>query len=1194
MTSRSMNHSRIVLASVLAIFAGIAAIGAEAPKPVAVFDVADHGGDGYPFQAVSFPFDAEEGRLAPDGFVMVGPRGPVPCQLTDVELWPKSPTVKSARAWVATDLRRFERKRFELLPADTPTAIASAAAGDVRVREANGVVEMTTPKCGFRFPVGHAAFDPPARSADVPGPVKAYRLADGIWAGGSSLYGEKRIVRYDAEVTSRGPIVGAMRFRYAYDDGTVLSLRAQLTWGAAQATWFMEVTPVDLAAAVRQVTESASQVDPLAPGDGVAANGWRLMLGTDDNALGPRVTPEFGENRWGKHEWVDGKWRDEPVHVKPAEEPPGLLVNLVPWRDWWDSSTLTSITFLSSSGEPLLAMTAEDAGLWVEPAAPGTWAPWANRRMRDKWLPVVKGKDGSVFVQISLASGIRRWRCGVPEPAGGQNLQRVSEMVLAWPDVADTHPRLYMDRASLASARRQRVSEERVRALLAAAGEPQPEPHSSDAAALGAWLLTGDRRIADRVKLVPRLESHLALNGDFDRMRGVYLLCGLYDGVLGSDLLTADARRVSRARLARLAYLLADADTWSMERGYCSGNLNMSIAHVLNQGMVGCTISDHPHAAEWVKTGLAMVERSLADTVGPDGEWPESLANYAHVSVSALLPLAIAARNAGYTDYVADPRMRKLMLFLAKHYTPPDPRPTSDGAVGVSVLPPVGRGGARGRNGLPGIMARATASSDAAYASAQQWVWARAGFPRNIPESRLGGWEQVYLDESLPARAPAWSLDLFQQSGAILRHALGTRDEWWVYFMASTIDGYPSENGGLPVVFARGVPIIARFSGGYAEREELFINRVLPARPRGDNAFRQAHFMHEGKPESLTASGLPEADYTEGLLTIGRPRFTSHEGTAHDRMQPLPEWPEAPVTAEADMTWRRQVMLAKDSTSPDGTIYIRDSVAGKQPSMWQMWMVSDGINAPSSGSRPRAANARSNAGDAPRLLEGDRFLATGLFGVDTDIFVAEPVATPRSTLRWGRSYDYSPIAGVREDMDLLHLQRPDDGAYFVAFHPRRRNERPARFEALADGHVIRADHGSRIDYAFLADQPTDVTADGIRFNGKAILVRRDVAGPTIVMSARGGVQLSHIFDAETATDAAECIASGPASFVIRPTAIVITFPAGHRGTAVRVNMPGTWRLVGNDEGVTLKDAGAEGVRIHAGQGVAKAVLEAQP
>lgn len=1185
----------IVVMMLVSAWAALAGAADQRAPAVAVFELGEHCGERHPPQAVSFALTAPENGIEPDHVSLLGPRGPVRHQLTDIELWPETKFVRTARVWTVTDLAPFEVRRFEVVSSESPAGEQNPEQGDVVVRQRDNVVEMGNGSCGFRFLVGAKSFDPPALPADVPGPVRAFRLADGTWFGGSELYGDTRVVRYDAEVLSRGPITGQMRIRYEYEDDTVMTLLATLTWGAPQATWSMEVTPVDLEAAVRQVTEPASVIDPLNPPSGAAANGWRLLMGIDDRALGVRVTPEFGENRWGKHEWVEGRWRDEPVHVKPAEEPAGLLVNLVPWRDWWDSSTLTTLTFLSNGGAAVFAMTAEDAGAWVEPAAEGTWAPWGNRRMRDKWLPVAKDKAGRVFMQISLASGIRRWRCGVPESGPPAALDRLKDMVLAWPEGPDAHPRLYMDRRMLDTARRQRVDEARVRALISEAGEPQLEPHQADNAALGAWLVTGDRRIAERVQLVARLEHHLGLNGNFDRMRGTFLLCGLYDGVLGSDLLGPQARRVARARMARAAYVLGTADTWSMERGFCSGNLGMSVAHILNQGLLGCVLGDHPAATTWVNVGLGMVERSLTDTVGPDGEWPESLANYAHVTVSSLLPLAVAARNGGYRDYVADPRLRKLMLFLAKSYSPPDPRPTSDGTVGVSVLPPVGRGGARGRNGLPGVIARATASTDPDYSSTQQWVWARAGFPRNIPDSRLGGWEHVYLDPSLPSRTPAWSLDVFREAGAILRHAVGTRDEWWTYFMASKIDGYPSENGGLPLVFARGVPIIARFSGGYAEREELFLNRVLPARPRGDNEFRQKNFLHENTPELVAWAGLPQSEYVEGLFPIGRARFTSHEASAHDVMQPLPEWPASPVAAEGDIPWRRQVMLVKEEGTSDAALYVRDTVSGDRPTMWQMWMVSNGISplGPSSpAARGQTRRPSVSTPSGPTALEGNRFLATGQFDIDTLVFVAEPVNTPCSTLRWGRTYNYSPIAGVREEMDLLHLQRPDDGAYFVAFHPHRRGERMARFESLADGAVIRADHGRRIDYILLADKPIDATADGIRFKSKAALVRWETDGPTVAFSERGGIQLPRLFGKDPLPEPAEVATTGAVSLVMRKERITVALPNAHRGTAVRFACGGTWKLEAAIEGVALIDEGKGWIRLHVPAGVSAVVLTA--
>lgn len=1152
---------------------------------IEVFELAERCGDSFDRQTVSRVFQAAAGRCDRERLVLRGPDGPTPFQLTDVKLWPDGRTVQSARVWFRAELGPLQTRRYRLEVTDDrvePPADPDAVA----VRRGDGQVEFATATCGARLRLGDRRFAPAVVPGAVPGPVASLRLADGTWFGDSRLYGDKRVTGFRAELVQPGPIVAEARFRYEYEDGTILSLRARLAAGDSRVGWSMDVSPRDRAVAVRQVSEPWEAEDPLSPRDESSKNGWRLALGTGEGALSFEVTPEFGANRWGRHEWVEGRWRDDPVTVRPGREPPGLLVNIVPWNDWWDSSTKTGLTFLSATGGRVLEIRASRPGDWVEPAAPGTWAPWGNRRMRQKWVPLFRDRAGEVCLQFSLASGLRHWSIGSPLAREPADLDRLADRVLDWPEGGAPHPRLYMSADELAAARRRRVPEAVVAGLVAAAGSPQPEPHQSDAAALGAWLLTGDRRVAERVQLVPRLVRHLALRGEFDRMRGTFLLCNLYDGVLGSGLVEPGQRQVCRARMAELAYTIADPATWSMERGYCSGNLNMSVAHVLNQGMMACTLVDHPASADWAASGLATLERLLQDTVGPEGEWPESLSNYAHVSVSAMLPFAIAARNAGFTDSVDDPRMKRLLLFIAKHYTPPDPRPTDDRAVGVAVLPPVGRSGARGRNGLPGLMARATATSDPACSAVQQWVWRRAGAPRTIPDSRLGGWEHVYLDESLPAAVPDWGLDVFPRTGAILRDAVGTRDEWWVYLMTMQPDAYPSEGGGLPLVFARGVPIIARFSGGYAEREELFINRVLPARPRGDDGYRRNHFSHEGACRIVASAATPSLEYVAATTEIGKPVFTSHEDSAHDRMRELPEWPAVAAAGEGPIGWQRQVMLVRQRGTPDTLLFLRDAVSGDRPSMWQMWLLSDGIRSvdPDRSGRDGAGAA---AVSGPRELAGNGFRAAGQFGVDTDIFVARPADTPRSTLRWGRSYDYSPLAGLREDMDLLHLQRADDGDYFVGFHPHRRGERPARFESLADGAVIRATQRDRVDHVFLSDGRADVVADGVRFKGGGIVFRREPAGATVAFAARGGVQFE--LGAEGSRRFVELAATGASEVVLRDGRIEASFAAGHGGTSLRIRTPGSWSLEGESAGIRVRHEGGD-IRVDAGPGVTAAVL----
>ena len=85
---------------------------------------------------------------------------------------------------------------------------------------------------------------------------------------------------------------------------------------------------------------------------------------------------------------------------------------------------------------------------------------------------------------------------------------------------------------------------------------------------------------------------------------------------------------------------------------------------------------------------------------------------------------------------------------------------------------------------------------------------------------------------------------------------------------------------------------------------------------------------------------------------------------------------------------------------------IRDSirgVKGGQPTMWQMWNVSEKIGTPE-----EARDVAKFLADKPgnkclpaRELQGDRFTAVGQLGVDVEYYIASPADTPRHTLRWG-------------------------------------------------------------------------------------------------------------------------------------------------------------------------------------------------
>lgn len=1084
-------------------------------------------------ELVSFPFSAERGACHRDSIRLTGPGGPTPVQASDVDYWPDTQWVRSAQLSFVVDLTPQAEDSYCVSYSSEPTA-PEPPATDLQVTGGEGVVELATSKSAVRLLLGEQQYPIPLSPERAPGPIVSMRLADGTWCGGSRLYGKRKVAAYSSSLSARGPVFAQVELCYRYEDGNRLTLSAQLAAGDSQMLWRMDC-------------------DGHAPEDG-----WHLLVTPGLDRLEFVYVPEFGSNRWGKHEYIGGRWVADPVDVAFEDEPPGTLMWLVPWSDWWEGQTKTRIVLKAANKGEVLAMTSADPGEWIPAAAPGTWVSWGNPRMREQWVPLVDDADGDVFFEFSCASGKRKWQIGAPRRGVGRRLEEVKDYVLDWPaDTDRKHPFLYLTQEQLEERRTRGPADERLlRGLKSGWRQWRGKPHGTDGHALSAYLLTGSREVAKEARLVDRLRHHLALLGNFDLMRHTCIVVNLYDGVIDSDLVSRQERRLFRAQIAYLGYRLADPATWSMERGYCSGNNNMTVSYILNLGTVACAIPDHPAAQEWVRGALMMMDKWLGEHVGPAGEWPESVSNYVHVSASNLLLFAITARNAGFHDYLSDPRLKKLMLYMAKQYTPPDPRRGN-----VSVLPPSGRGGAGGRWGLAGMMAQATAETDPAYSRVQQWSWLRTDASRSIPNSILAGLEQVYLDGSLPSVAPDWGTELFPQVGAIMRHGVGTSNEHCLNFVVTPFtDWYASESGAFAAIFAKGVPIACRFAGGYAEREELLISRVLLARGRGSDDARRARFYHEGKHEITGFSALPRQDYLAADLTIEKPRHIAHKTIPENRRLAanLPEWPRVEQEGTPPLHWRRQALFMKDD-DPAGANYLvlRDTVSGDQPTMWQFWTLSNGIATPEQAAgRDRLL---ADQPTPPRALTGDRFTAIGQFGVDVEFYVPSPTETPRHTLRWGKTYDYSPINGFSEYQDLLHLQMEGDGAYYVVVFPRKRDESVPQFQTVGGGYIVKVSGDFGADYAFLACPEATVEEDGAMFRGTAASVQDREKGLVLSLGVEGEVRYRDYGLA----------ARSAVSLRVSPRTLVIHIAHVQERTEIALRAPGAW-VIDDAVGVELR------------------------
>ena len=1159
----------------------------------------EHLGVEWANEMVSFPFSADRGTCHPESLQLFGPEGPLAAQFSEIERWPGAAGIRSAKvSFIVAKLPASGQATYTLHYGATPAAASPAS--DLKIAPAGDSIELSTSRFAIRLLQGERQYPRPTNPADVPGPVAAMRLADGTWFGESRLYGSRPIVGYVANVEERGPVFARVALRYIYDDGQTMDLSARLIAGDSKVTWHMTVRPAAGAAVARSASPAS-------------AGGWRLILSAGLDPLLGVLGPEHNdENKWGTRKFTkeDG-WIFTPEDVDLRRQPAGIITSLVPWEDWWNSSTQAQWTFKTPSRGEILKVAAVDPANWVEPAAAGEHLKWASAENREKWIPLVRHADESISMEMSASPGERRWQIGVPAPTRsnaerlsvqgahtwtmpgaqlgvGYRLDQAKDYVLSWPEPREpAHPHLFGSRQDIASAR-QNISPEELTALresgrARSGGKKRARSFSaSDTDALAAYLATGDPEVAKETQLIERIAGQLALLGNFDLMRHTKVIASLYDGTIDSGLIPAQQRAVLRAQIAYLGYVLADPSTWSVERGYCSNNLNMSISYILNLGLLACVLPEHPLAKAWAKPAIEMCDRWLGEMVGPAGEWPESVANYAHVSATSLLLFAIAAKNAGLHDFIADPRMKRLMLYLAKQYTPPDPRSGGERRPSLSLLPPSGRSAGGKARVIPGLMAKATAASDPAYSQVQQWSWLRSGSSLFVAVSSTGA-ERFAVDRSLPAATPDWGSDLFPQLGAILRQDVGTKDEWYINVMVPSFsaDWVPSEYGAFASIFARGVPIAGAFAGGYAEKEELFMSRVHLARQRGTDDERRQSMYHQGERKLTDFAALPRQDYVAADLSIGKPIYRSLEAGANEHMVPVPEWPSVPKVGSGPVRWRRQMLFVKgDQATEAGYLLLRDTVSGGQPTMWQMWTVSEKIGTPQQTQDIAhfLADKPGHQAMPARELPGDRFTAVGPFGVDTEFYVASPAATPRHTLRWGRTYKVSPIDGFAEYMDLLHLQRTDDGSYYVVMFPRSRAERAPEFQTLADGKIIRIRGDFGTDYAFVAESDQSAKAEGVSFRGTAGTVQNRSNGLVLALGSKG-----EIASGEYRLSADDAVS-------LRIGVGVLTIVASRPGPQrIAITAPGDWELAPSASKADLVERNGT-FTVTLGESVSQAVL----
>lgn len=837
----------------LAVLIGVgAATAPAAERPLATFTITDHLGRAWEHELVFYRVpDSVFGR---EDVVLRGPDDkPVAHQ------WAPAEIVASGQRSIAffADVPRWGRAVYTL------TTGSPVRETDLRICEQEKTLTIENRLTGIRLG-GPAALGE--------GPVAGVRLASGRWIGGGALSVLEPALRVDVQALASGPVFAEALVSYEFPGSGYWRLRVRVPSG-----------------------EPVALIDEEFLGSADAR--YRLLLGKG----------------WNPDEQFYRDNANRCQLVKIASVAGESAIQLRAWPAWWNPNPEAHwAAWCEASGDDLLALGCRDPGVWVEPdrtewdtavavAKQSLAATFQLRGFRRSWLLAALKKSASLPDGDTLIAPLPQQ---ILIRYGDVRLDDVKDFALEWDAGGQRHPGLFLTPDELERVKRSfKVDPERLAALRAKPVFPYDmDDHVT------YFLATGDaelgRTIAAKAsELVQQAvddfvrQDRLRNQGSCPHHRTATIMWSaiLSDLALSPGILSASDQARLRGQLAFLGYTLASPTFHSPERGY-RANPNMTTTARGMLGLVACCLATHPRAADWAKIATDEVQRELDTWCDDRGGWLEA-PHYMTVSMDSIVAVAMALRgkNLSETDFLYHPRLKNALAWLAKISTPSDPRLGGD-----RHMPEIGNTYLGERTCLPGWAAWIWRESDPAYSRDMQWMWQAQGRPRSPgiggAYPGLQGYARVVLDETLPAAAPAWTSELFPDTGAVFRaHFPGPHETYLHYIQGRMHQHYDYDEGSF-VLWGKGQPLCEDF-GYYGRAAAADHSRV-------DDGFVE-QLGNEGRIREFATGAV---DYLRGERA----------------------------------GWHRQILFVKDD-APLGPNYfvVRDSVVSGRQADWRVWIATD-------------------------------------------------------------------------------------------------------------------------------------------------------------------------------------------------------------------------------------------------------------
>ncbi len=1119
-----MRKSLVGLLGVLVI-AGTQLAHAESVQTVTLKDYLGHT---WSHELISYPLDK---GLASAKSVQVTDEsgGAIPNQLQD------------GRVYLQVTLSSNSVKTFTIRtgePGATPAAPA-------RVTEDNGLLVLESGAMALRLPAGEKTYSTPMAPKDVPGPLCGVRGASGAWIGKSWLDTPVNITGYAASITARGPLFAEASVVYSFEGGRHYRLTARVIAGQPVAVIdeAMDLNPEGKYALLSYKNDAdasswewwnLADSEHMDVGKATAEQPANAVFSFYDN-LKPNQCRWMGGRPTHPRKGVDAQGK--PTIMQEAGELYAPLTYEYDERfnrltGWWlnsfsDRSYVFSLLNEADPASPVVSLIMGRPSRNVNPNLNPSPDPWIKLTTGINDMRIHTKKVGDLQVLAPICLGTREWLLMIEpqsalRPKGDIDLpntfktmlkysyyplDKVKDWVFDWPEPKNAWPRLFCKAGDL------QAMKDRVAAATGA---------MATSAQIPVIYKTNGTPEQMVKQALPFLEQKVndALNGTghggmnwFHASLHMMSLMPIWEAAMATPGLDPADRARIKAYGAFIANRAWDEDYWPPKET-CNGwgSANMGVLAAGARVMTASAMAGYPRQELWLKRCRGYLDGNLAGTLAEDGSGV-SCPHYLGASIDPIMYMALALKYGGnYNVFKKDPRWPKFGRFMIDILTPPDPRSPLTGPyyglpLGAKLDPtarnrrnlwPLGHTSRTEPTGLLDMLALGMEGVDEPLAGALRKT------AMDMGQASGAGFVAYALLQNTTSKptAPDLRTRWYPAYGAILRDQM-TNETWFaIRYSKFAFDHFQADMGAF-TLFAKGVPLMMDFGSMYSPEngQPVYHNRVswdvkegelkpCPGNQTEGCFYRGlTYFTHTNEPWTCKAEGfgegqsptdafgeiktfasLPEADYLMGETDIRTLQTLPYFPTTPEAVAPDPNQKRV-MEDVAPFTWQRRVLAVKAQQEAEPSYFLvrDDFTAPCAPPTFSYWVMAKDI-----------------------AFEGNRALATGQFGMDLDLYVAQPAQPVLTQWQW----NHGNWGG--ETQVCMRVNLPKGEPCAVLIYPRKAGEPKPDFTTIADGNGIRINLADQTHWVIASPKEITVQDGDLSFTGTSCVVKKLADGQVMV------------------------------------------------------------------------------------------------